>query len=370
MPNILARSNFIFSVLIAFFLGTGMTYATVATQEQSVSPVAVHVGIYAPFSNEHAFIGRNILGAMEMARDQLQDSKVVYSFYTLDEQPDNASASRVLQKFIEAHQIKVLLTDGSSSGSLAAPIVRKNNIIHFSMSSDVSIADGVNNFIAWSPAYEQAAVLVQELKHKHVNRLGVITTNQSSVKALTQSVFKKVLTDSPIKIVAYEQIISGAKDYSGLINKMKKNNADIYLIMAPPRDIEFIQAEMKTAHLNKPITTIVDRVTSEVMHVFNDQWVVDTHEMQPEFIAQFQQAYLNYPVTEAGYAFDVFQILNKSVVGALKTSTNISSQEISKQMHTAFKGVGVMGKFNLDNQGVLYTKSAIKSIHNGQIRTA
>jgi branched-chain amino acid transport system substrate-binding protein len=362
LKSVLAFCSFVLSLWL-----TGLYAASGLDKTMDKTQVNVNIGIYAPFSNKHAFIGRNMLGAMEMARDQLKSSNVHYSFYTLDKLPDNRDPTSTLQKFIKAHQIKVLLTEGSVNGSLLALFAKQNNIIHFSMASDPAVADGKNNFLIWSPAYEQASVLVKNLKQKKINQLGIISTNQPSDRILTQTVMKQLQTDSSIKIAAYENYDVGTKDFSGLINKIKGKNPDLYFIMASPEDIELIQSEMKTAHIDKPVTSIIKRVTPKVMQVFNGQWYVDTHEMKPEFVNQYQEANLNYPVTEAGYAFDVFHILNQSVIMAMKVRHNFTSQDLAEQIHF---GTGVMGPFNLDKNGVLYTQSQVKQVNQGKIRTA
>ncbi len=370
MIQVLLKSTVAFCSFVLSLWLTGLQAAPGFDETLDKNQVDIHIGIYAPFSNKHAFIGRNMLGAMEMARDQLKPSNVHYSFYTLDKLPDNRNPVSTLQKFIKAHQINVLLTEGSVNGKLLASLAKQNKIIHFSMASDPAIADGKNNFLVWSPAYEQASVLVKTLKQKKINQLGIITTNHPSDRVLTQSVMKKLETDSSIKVAAYEKYDVGTKDFSGLINKIKGKNPDLYFIMASPEDIELIQSEMKTAHINKPVTSIVDRATSKVMQVFNGQWYIDTHEMNPEFVTQYQEANLNYPVTEAGYAFDVFHILNQSVTMAMKVRHHFTSQDLAEQInHLAF-GTGVMGPFHLDNNGVLYTQSEVKQVNQGKIQTA
>ncbi|KTD55462.1 leucine-, isoleucine-, valine-, threonine-, and alanine-binding protein [Legionella quateirensis] len=370
MPNVMLKTAFIYCTLIVSILGGGFIQASVRTPHlNDKNKVDINVGIYAPFSDKSAFIGRNILAAMEMGRDQLKSSRINYTFYTLDELPNQSNVTQTLQKFITTHHINVLMTEGSENGLLIAPLARKNNILHFSLANDPAIADGKNNFLAWSPAYEQAAVLVEELQRKKVGQIGIITLKQPSSMVLTQSVMKQLQIHSSIKIAAYEQIDPGVKDVYRLIQRMEDKKPDMYFIMASPEDIEFIQSEMSKAHVNKPITSIIGRVTPQVMKVFDGQWYIDTHEMKAEFIQQFKTHYLNYPVTEAGYAFDVFHILNQSVTMVLKTKHGFSSKEVANQIHLLAKGTGVMGPFNLDKNGVLFTKSEIKTIKDGHVLT-
>ena len=372
MARIQLKSVTAFCSLILSFLLTGSSHAapdlnSIAMEKNAVE---VNIGIYAPFSNKRAFIGRNILGAMQMAHDKLATTKIHYSFFTLDRLADKKDPINTLQKFITAHHINVLVTEGSADGGLLATFAKKNDLIHFSMASDPTIADGKNNFLIWSPAYEQAEVLVNTLKQKKIKELAIITTSHPSDKVLTQSVMKQLHADSSINIAAYEQYDTGTKDFSGLINKIKGKNPDLYFIMASPEDIELIQSSMKQAHITKPITSIVERVTPKVMKVFDGQWYIDTKEMKPEFVNQYLEENMNYPVTEAGYAYDLFHILNQGVTMAMSTKSGFSTQKLAEQIHTLASGAGVMGAFNFDKKGVLYTKSEVKTVNNGHVHTA
>lgn len=198
MRHVLSKFYFIIFSSIFSSLLSGALYALSPNEIKNQTKVDINIGIYAPFSNEHAFIGRNILGTIETARDQLSSSDINYTFYTLDQLPDSPDAANTLQKFINAHHIKVLLTQGSSGGLLAAPIAKKNNIIHFSMAKDLTIADGKYNFLAWSPAYEHAVTLVNELKQKKVSQSTVMTSNPHSSKVLSHSLVKQLHVNSPV----------------------------------------------------------------------------------------------------------------------------------------------------------------------------
>lgn len=330
----------------------------------------INIGIYAPFSDQQAFIGRHILGAMEMASEEHPTSKRHYSFFTLDEDNETQNPALTIDKFIKANHLKVLITQNSTNGVIAAPVAKENNIIHFSMASYSQIADGKNNFLAWSPANEQAQVLVRQLQQQGVNRLGIISSNGLSDTVLTDAVLDKLKNTSSIHVILNEKFQSHLKDFSTLVRRMKGYNADLYLIMGTPKQVKTIQLSMKEQQLNTPVTTIVERVTPQIMTALNGQWYVDTQEMKPEFIRQFKEDNMNYPATEAGYAYDVFQMLDKSLAVVMKKRESISTQNIAKELHAVALGEGVMGPYSLDNKGILLTKSEIKTIKEGQVLVA
>ncbi|KTD53288.1 branched-chain amino acid ABC transporter substrate-binding protein [Legionella santicrucis] len=224
------------------FLMTGLNVAA-SNSTDSAKKMTINVGIYAPFTHNSAVIGRNMLGAMEIARDQLKPSNITYEFYTLDKMPDNSNATKTLQKFIDTHHINVLLTEGTDSGALVAPLAKKNNIIHFCLTNDAIITDGKNNFLAQGAHHQNAVALTKTTK--------------------------------------------------------------------------------------------------------------------PEFIAQFKEEYFSHPITQAGYAYDIFHIVHNSAVLAMKTNSDFSSQAIATHLLALEPGVGVMGTFNVDKKGVSYKKPVL-----------
>lgn len=229
-------SRFCAFVATAFMIST----TTVAASE----PVkkTINIGIYAPFTSKSAFIGRNILGAMEIARGQLKPAEIDYEFYTLDKLPANTNPANTLQKFIEVHHINVLLTEGANLGAVVVPLAKKNNLIHFCLGCS-AVADGKNTFQTQSPNHQRGALL--------------------------------------------------------------------------------------------------------------------TRAMKPEFVVQFKQEYFSQPVTEAGYAYDIFHLLNNSAVIAMKMNANFSSQAIASNLLALESGTGLMGTFRMDKQGIFYQKDTL-----------
>ena len=242
MTTYFSKCGAILGVFVVMFITTGKG-VNAHSNELTQKKTQINVGIYAPFSNESAFIGRNMLGAMELAYEQLKSPVVDYEFFTLDKLSNNIHQADLLQKFIEVHHINVLVTEGADSSALVAPLAQKNKLIHFCLTSEAINADGKNTFRTQSPNHKSAAVL----------------------------------------------------------NRAK----------------------------------------------------------QPKFIAQFKREYFSHPITEAGYAFDIFHLLNSSVVATMNNRTGFSSEAIAKQLLSLESGTGIMGLYHLDKKGVLYNKETL-----------
>ncbi len=231
------------SISTCLLLAWDESYAHQMDRESKAKTI-IHIGVYAPFSDEHAIVGRSILAAMELAQEETHSTDVEYSFDTLDEIADTKHAAEVLNQFIKTRQINVLFTGGASNGKVASSLVQKTNILHFNISDEKSIADGKNSFLVWSPAKKR--------------------------------------------------------------------------------------------------------------------WRVDTRKMNPEFIRQYQEIYMSYPATEAGYSYDVFHILNRGILASLPLSSGFSASKISNQILASTDGKGVMGVFHLNPNGVLLAQTVGK----------
>lgn len=362
MPTTQLKSFLMLCTLVSVFLLSHNSHS-------AAKPVDIRVGIYAPFSGNNAFIGRSMLAAVEMASEENSSAPVRYSVHTLDKQ-STAQSSKALKQFIRDQHIDVLFTQSSVTGLQAAPIATQHKLIHFSMASDARIADGKNNFLAWTPADEQAQVLINTLQQKKLSHLAILSTTAHSDTVLTNSVIEHLPLDHSINIALNEQFSAGTKDFAPLVNKIKATPADIYLIMAPAKDIAGIKQQLAAAKINKPITTIVDRLTASTLTTLDGQWYVDTAQMNPKFVRNYQEAYVNYPVAEAGYAYDALTLFHQSVISSLNKDSGFSAPKVATQLQLMATGKGVMGRFNLNEQGVLYTQSEVKTISSGVVATA
>jgi branched-chain amino acid transport system substrate-binding protein len=79
--------------------------------------------------------------------------------------------------------------------------------------------------------------------------------------------------------------------------------------------------------------------------------------IKPDFVAQYKETYKSHPVTEAGYAFDVFNIVNQSAVIALKSKPSAFGEKMSEEIQVLADGKGMMGIFQQDQKGILYAQN-------------
>ncbi|TAL59110.1 MAG: hypothetical protein EPN84_11820 [Legionella sp.] len=141
----------------------------------SQAKVEINIGIYAPFANENSIVGRTLLVTLEALRDQINAQGINYTFYTLDQLPANQDAVKTIEKFVAAHQIKVLLTEGTRDGMFIAPIAKSSHFLHLNVGGDPKIEDGTNTFATLSPEFTKDMQQLLSLKHKMSENLDLDT---------------------------------------------------------------------------------------------------------------------------------------------------------------------------------------------------
>lgn len=320
----------------------------------------VRIGVYAPFSGPFAMVGQSMLNAMKLARLDFKSSPYQYRFYPLDQMAAGETEKKRLHAFVQKNKIAILISEGSVGGGLARQEANDNEIIHVSLASDPTIADGRYNFLFWSPASEQAAVMARQLVKKNIHTIGLVRVNHPWADVIGDALIN-ALRKARIKVVLNVKFAADTTHFTPIINQMKNSNADIFFFMGFQQNMVPWREAMVKAKLQQPITGIIERLSPEVKQVFEGQWYVDTRDMSPDFVKRYQQQYQQIPVTEGGYAYDTFTMLAKSM-----NKAGMKADQIAKELHTLHKGNGVMGPFSVQNNGIIFSESVVKTIHKGQ----
>lgn len=346
----------IFFVLISGF-GSLKSYADSA-------PIIVNVGIYAPFSGEFSMVGRSMFNGMSLANKNLNNHRYQYVFYILDQSADQAEAQR-LNQFIKDKNISILISEGSVGGKLSKSAASEHKILHVSLASDPAIADGTYNFLAWSPASTQGALVAKELVKKHIHTVGLIRVDHPWATVIGDA-FIDALKKTNIKVAMNARFKAGTTDYSSIISEMKKSNPNIFFIMGFQQDMLALRHAMTAANIKTPITGVIERLSPAVKEVFNDQWYVDTRDMNPIFVSEYEKNYQQTPVTEGGYAYDVFTWIAESM-NAVGDGQKIPSLDGVSKKFKSLKGEGIMGPFYIKPDGIVVTDSVVKTVHDGKV---
>lgn len=348
--------------LLGFILCCLLSAYTNAQMNQTKPEI--HIGLNAPITGPFSDVGKTMLEAINMAIDQRKSSKFSYFVEVLD-QPQEVIAPEVVNKFIKDKKLSAIISATTVSGLTIAPIAKENNIIHFSIASDPKIADGMVNFINFSPASDQALVLVDKLKQQHFKTVALLTVEHPWSNALTGEIIKRLQNHSTINIAVNKKFTPGTKDFNSIINAVRTANPDAYFVLAYNEDMKNLVEALHAAGINKPMISIKNFNPKDDAKFFEGQWVVQGN-LNPTFVQQFNKRIAEYPTIGSGYAYDSFNIIADGFEKTKADKDIPSTQEVSNTIHRNRNGEGVMGRYRIDTNGIIYTPSVVKVIKNGK----
>ena len=108
--------------------------------------------------------GEGAKAATEMAKADFGPTKFNYQFIYEDDQFKPEEAANTANKLIDVDKVNAIVSFGSPTGNVVSPIAEENDVIHFGIASDLTIAKGDYNFIDWTPPYKETDLLVSEFE--------------------------------------------------------------------------------------------------------------------------------------------------------------------------------------------------------------
>src|SRR3989338_389957 len=136
------------------------------------SSETIRIGVIAPLSGDVAFIGEGMRNAFVLAQSQ-NPQGYKYELIFEDGKFDPTTSLTAAQKLIYQDKVKAIITFSSGIGKVISPLAQKEQVIHFAIASDPTIAAGLYNFIHWTPPAEENRVFVQELQNRNINKLAI-----------------------------------------------------------------------------------------------------------------------------------------------------------------------------------------------------
>lgn len=146
--------GFLALVIVAVVLGfVGKSIFDAEKAEINERP-AVKVGIIYPLSGHAADLGEAAQNAVLLYLDKFEQGQHAFRYQIIfeDSEMNSEKASDIAKRMIETDKVDVLATLGSEVSNAVVPLANENNVLHFSITTDLAAAKGKYNFVATSYA--------------------------------------------------------------------------------------------------------------------------------------------------------------------------------------------------------------------------
>src|SRR5439155_707810 len=144
-------------------LGTGFVWNT----KDRWSPPAdgvVRVGVIVPRSGPYAILGGSFLKAVEMATEDLRNTRYQYRLITVDVGNDPRTARGAIQRAIRDDRIDAIVGGISLFGQVTKPLATAARIPHTCVCTVTSIGDGAYNFTNIPTPEAEATLWVRDAR--------------------------------------------------------------------------------------------------------------------------------------------------------------------------------------------------------------
>lgn len=311
----------------------------------------VKIGVIAPLSGGAAFIGDGVVNAIQLAQEDLGDTDIQYTILFEDDKLDPKTTATVANKLIHVDDVDALISISSGSGNVVAPIAEQNEVIHFAIASDISIARRPYNYVHWTPPAAEAELWVQEAKNRGVKTMAATILYQQGAIAIMNEI-KARLPDAGIELVHEEFFDAGELDFKTIILKATRTNPDIYFIGAFSPEIEILGKQIQELGVDVPLSTIEAFEFSQQPKLFENQWYVNAADPTPEFVAKYQARYDSVPPLGAANAYDAYSII-------------VTAHAEEEALIQIVDHPGALGSLTMGPDRIIQTVPVIRTIQGG-----
>lgn len=358
--------------LVAIFLAVSIFGLNCQTQP------GIKIGVMLPLTGNAASLGNSARRGIELAVDEINgqgginNQKVTVSY--VDDQDDPAQAVAAMTKLIKEQKVPAVIGSISSFVTLAiAPIAEKNKVVLLSPASEDPKISGLGDYIfrnCFSEDFEakqMARFINQETKAKNI---AIMYVNNDYGAELAKA-FTDNFTKLGGKVVGTELFDSGATNFQGQLNNIKKSKPDGEYILGYRR-LGILLTQAKALGLKGPffssmtfedakIIKAAGKAANGVIYTYPAFNMASKNEQVVDFVNFFQKKYDVTPDIYAANSYDAMKILSLAM-----SQGGIKAKKIKQALYSIIEYQGVTGITSFDENGDAIKPVAIKQVVNGK----
>src|SRR6266571_617837 len=141
----------------------------------------VRIGVIVPRSGPYAILGGSFLKAVEMAKEDLRNTRYQYQLVTVDVGTDPRAAWAAIQRAIREDRLNAIVGGISLFGQVTKPLASAARIPHTCVCTVTSIGDGAYNFTNIPTPEAEATLWVREAQRRGIKRVALLSQNYPSI---------------------------------------------------------------------------------------------------------------------------------------------------------------------------------------------
>lgn len=351
----------VIAVLALTVIATGLIFSGCQKTEKQT----VKIGLALPLTGAIGWLGEGMRDAAIIAQEQLKDTRYNYELFFEDDQYNPTLTATIANKFINIDKVDAIVSCEAAPGQVVSALARKNDFIHFGLTAVESVAEGDNNFVHWTPAKEQARVLVKELKRRGIKKIGVFRSVSLEDWTAYVDAVKREIQGTEMQIVTDQSFTDDTNDFRGMIAMAKATNPDIYFFVVMSPALELLTKQMREMGVTTPLTAIESFEVTKESSMFEGYFYVSAAEPTSGFAKAYEAKYGIYPPLCAANSYDMINLLVKAYEN-VKTDGIPTTAQVAAELKKIQGYPGALGPLSIGDNGIVISNAQLKTIKNGK----
>lgn len=285
------------AVLIAF----------VAAERDVWTPPAdgvVRIGVIVPTAGPYAMLGNSFVKAVQMAKDDLANTKYRYELVIRDSGPDPEKARDVIRRVVNDEKVDAIVGGISLIGQVTKPYATAARIPHLCVCTVGWIGDGAYNFTNIPSPEAEGELWAREALRRGIKRVALVTQDYPSinnhVKALKVEAARVGLT-----IVDEQRFDGSVTDFHPMVARAQLARPDVYYVEASEPGLNRLGEQLADAGIHN-VSAVVALSLSDNPALFEGTWYTDSNLRDIAFKARFEEKYpgTRFATHMMPYAYD------------------------------------------------------------------
>lgn len=340
-------------------------FAIAGCDNQKSDKPVVKIGVMLPMSGELAEFGENSRYAIDFAAEDHKNSPIKFKIIFEDDMFTPSKAAIIANKFITVDKVNALVTSFSPVGSVVSPIADKAKIVHIGLANASNIVDGDLNFIDWQLVDVAAKKMVDYLVSQKCKK--VVSFNMQTVAGEEFRVkTNEFLDKSNIK---YKDFFFAPdnRDFALMIQKAKSFGADYWILNSFSPALEIIRKEMLANDVNIPVINIQNMSLTKNPELFENQVFIGAPDGNKDFVSRMAKKTKSKVLSIPAYAYDIVNLIMTANEDFYAKNGRIpNGYELAETLKQTKFYDGIVGKLEVQNNGVIKSPSVVKRFVNGE----
>jgi len=300
---------------------TAMLFAFIAIDRDVWTPPVqgvVKLGVIIPMEGPYSMLGNSFVKAVQMAKDDLKDTKYRYELVIRDSGPDPENAKQVIRKVVSDDKVDAIVGGISLIGQKTKLYATAARIPHLCVCTVNWIGDGAYNFTNIPSPEAEGELWARAAQRRGIKRIALVTQDYPSINNHVKAL--KVEVAHVGLVVVDEQRFDGSvTDFRAIIMRAAASQPDVYYVEAFEPGLDLLGQQLGDAAIHN-VSAVVAPSLSDNPALFEGAWYTDSNLKDIAFKRRFEEKYpgTRFATHMMPYAYDSVNM----IVRAFETGQN------------------------------------------------